>query len=534
MKKWTIRQRITFGFAVVLLIVAAQSAVTIYLLRAVTAETRSIATDSLPGTILSQKIKSTLSDAQIAALNAVVANTAEDRRSQEARIGACVAVDNQALADYEKTINHEEDRRLVAAVREALGKYRTTRQELLALADAGKSDAAASFNAANLRPAYEAASTALLNLVDYNTQNSGDSVTQLDRRSSQATSVTVALASTVLVAGCAIALFLASGINRALVRLTHAVSEASTQVSSASTQVSSASQSLADGSSEQAASLEQTSASLEEIGSMTKRNADGAEDARAVSNETTAATEKGTREMEAMAAAMTAIKASSDNIAKIIRTIDEIAFQTNILALNAAVEAARAGEAGAGFAVVADEVRALAQRAAQAARETSEKIDDSIQKSAHGMEISSRVAAVLGEITQKTRRENERVLEIASSSKEQAQGLGQISTAVSQMDKVTQSNAGSAEETAAAAEELSGQAKSLLDSVAELSTLVGSSGDKRPANASPQKQGRPSKTEARHTTGSNRLAVAKGARSILALSGANSSNGHGDNFFRNS
>ena len=176
---------------------------------------------------------------------------------------------------------------------------------------------------------------------------------------------------------------------------------------------------------------------------------------------------------------MDAIKTSSDDIAKIIKTIDEIAFQTNLLALNAAVEAARAGESGAGFAVVADEVRSLAQRAAAAAKETATKIEDSVQKSAHGVAISGKVAQSLQEIVGKARQVDELAGEVASASKEQTQGITQINTAVSQMDKVTQSNAANAEESAAAAEELNAQAESMKDAVNELLRLVDGGGRQR-------------------------------------------------------
>jgi len=169
---------------------------------------------------------------------------------------------------------------------------------------------------------------------------------------------------------------------------------------------------------------------------------------------------------------MDAIKVSSDDIAKIIKTIDEIAFQTNILALNAAVEAARAGEAGMGFAVVADEVRNLAQRCAQAAKETSGKIEGAIVKTGQGVDISSKVAVALNEIVSKVRQVDELVTEVANASREQTEGITQVNTAVSQMDKVTQSNAATAEESAAAAEELNSQAEVMKQSVAELLQLV--------------------------------------------------------------
>jgi methyl-accepting chemotaxis protein len=177
--------------------------------------------------------------------------------------------------------------------------------------------------------------------------------------------------------------------------------------------------------------------------------------------------------MQAMNTAMEAIKVSSDDIAKIIKTIDEIAFQTNILALNAAVEAARAGEAGMGFAVVADEVRNLAQRSAQAAKETAGKIEGAIAKTGQGVDISSKVAKTLNEIVTKARQVDELVAEVASASREQTQGITQINTAVGQMDKVTQSNAANAEESAAAAEELNAQASVMKESVTELLKLVG-------------------------------------------------------------
>ena len=248
---------------------------------------------------------------------------------------------------------------------------------------------------------------------------------------------------------------------------------ASERVRNSSRQISVSSHSLAEGAGEQAASLEETSSSLEEMSSMTKRNAENAQKANELAKQARVAADKGVVDMQEMNTAMEAIKISSGDIAKIIKTIDEIAFQTNILALNAAVEAARAGEAGMGFAVVADEVRNLAQRSAQAAKETAAKIEGAITKTARGADISSKVSQTLNEIVIKARQVDELAAEVAGASREQTQGIIQINTAVGQMDKVTQSNAASAEESAAAAEELNAQAEAMKQSVMELLQLVG-------------------------------------------------------------
>jgi methyl-accepting chemotaxis protein len=262
-------------------------------------------------------------------------------------------------------------------------------------------------------------------------------------------------------------------ITRELLGIASNLSRISENSLGAANQVSNSSQSLAEGSSEQAASVEETSASLEELASMTKRNSENALNATELARQARAAADKGVGDMSTMSAAMQSIKASSDDIAKIIKTIDEIAFQTNILALNAAVEAARAGEAGMGFAVVADEVRNLAQRSAQAARETAAKIEGAIHNTAQGVQVSSKVAEVLNEIVAKVRQVDALVKEVAEASREQTQGITQINTAVGQMDKVTQSNAANAEESAAAAEELNAQAAVMKQVVEGLLQLVG-------------------------------------------------------------
>ncbi|WP_246026410.1 methyl-accepting chemotaxis protein [Oleiharenicola lentus] len=250
------------------------------------------------------------------------------------------------------------------------------------------------------------------------------------------------------------------------------IERASTETSAASRQINAASHQLASGASEQAASLEETSASLEELASMTKRNADHAREARTTAGQARVTADTGSTRMHQMETAMHSIEAANQEITKILKTIDEIAFQTNILALNAAVEAARAGEHGAGFAVVAEEVRALAQRSASAAKETATKIEDCVQKSQHGVQISTEAAHSFEEILGHVRTLERLVGEIATASEEQSQGVAQINTAVAQMDKVTQLNASSAEETSAAATELNSQAAALNDAIARLHGII--------------------------------------------------------------
>jgi methyl-accepting chemotaxis protein len=252
------------------------------------------------------------------------------------------------------------------------------------------------------------------------------------------------------------------------------LSDGADQVATASAQVASASQHLADGTSGQASSLEQTSSSLEELSSMTKQNADNANQAKAMMMEAQKIVEKVNHHMELMAQAIYEITRSSEETGKIIKTIDEIAFQTNLLALNAAVEAARAGEAGAGFAVVADEVRNLAMRSAEAARNTSDLIENTIKAVRNGNELT--------QLTQEAFRENmtisgkigQLIEEIATASQEQSHGISQINTAVAEMDKTVQQAAASAEESASAAEEMNSQAKKIKVFVVELSHAIGS------------------------------------------------------------
>ncbi|RJX25430.1 MAG: hypothetical protein C4531_17190 [Desulfurivibrio sp.] len=270
---------------------------------------------------------------------------------------------------------------------------------------------------------------------------------------------------------------LSRGVTRPLREMIGGLSSAAGQVNAGSMQLAAASQSLADGASEQAASIQETSASIEELSSMTRANADNAGEARNMMGAVSQIVDKVNLHMGEMAAAIAEINKSSEETGKIIKTIDEIAFQTNLLALNAAVEAARAGEAGAGFAVVADEVRNLAMRAAEAAKDTSRLIEDTIRAVQNGNKLTRLTQEAFAENVAIAGKVGDLVAEIASASSEQAQGIGQLSKAISEMDEVVQRVAANAEETASTSEEMNAQSEQLQAMVAELTALVGRAGD---------------------------------------------------------
>lgn len=333
-------------------------------------------------------------------------------------------------------------------------------------------DAALGIFGQKVQPRLEEIGRAASSLVDQQNRDLATASALSASRSSHARNLTVGLMILALAVGLAV-FWIVRGANRTLHVMASRMAESAERVANAASQVSGASQSLAQGASQQAASLEETSASTEEISSITRKNADHALQVAGLVQESERGAGEVNQTLDRMVEKMKEIDASSNKIARIIKVIDEIAFQTNILALNAAVEAARAGEAGLGFAVVADEVRNLAQRCAQAAKDTAGLIEESIATSRDGNDRLDRMAGAVRAMTENSTRVKSLVDEVNVGSQEQARGMEQISRSIVQMEQVTQKTAAGAQQSASAGTELDGYAGNLRTLVEEMREIVG-------------------------------------------------------------
>lgn len=521
MKESDIPRRISFGFIALVLMIISLAGLTVWLVMRVNQQVAELTANTVPSL-------STL--AQINHFNARAGRSSRrvlqlDEDSPELPAAEATYAESKSNGDvqceaYGRLVSDEEDAQRFREAMNARTRFFSNADKLVALVTAGQREQAQAWLLKEVDPSLEATVEKFIRVVEYNMLLSGRASRGADRlvMTSYGVLVTAMLLAS-FVAGLigwktvqATKVALASiddaiqdGIektNNVLSTVADSIQEGANQTATSSAQLSSASRLLATGCSEQGASVTETSSALEEISAMIRATADNARKAKEFANQARASAQSGMETMAEMTVAMQSIEAASLDVSKIVKSIDEIAFQTNILALNAAVEAARAGEAGAGFAVVADEVRSLAQRSAAAARETAGKIEAALASTQRGSRSCLAVGESLERIVGKVTEADALVAEIAAAAKEQSQGITHVGVAMTQMDKVTQGNAASAEQTSSAADELSGQARLLQDAVEHLHELIAST-------SRPEGDGSPSKRGVAH-----RIAARQAASSI--------------------
>jgi methyl-accepting chemotaxis protein/methyl-accepting chemotaxis protein-1 (serine sensor receptor) len=461
----TVAQKFSAACAALVLLTVVLGAVTIFNIAGIQTRLQAIVGESLPTVHNIATLDSQVWELRGNVWKHISTTNTDEKAKIESATAQLRQKAHETMTACEHTITRAEDRELFENAKASYERYVAALDEVIPLSREGNiKDAVAKYMAA-ADPAHAQFKPAIRALVAGSRSKSDLYAEAATRSAGQTRLWSWSLLTISVIAGSLLAMFIIRSVNRALARAIQELSEGATQVASTALQVSGFSQSLAQGSSEQAASLEETSASSEEINSMARKNAENSRGAADLVAHSQQKFVEANQSLEQTVIAMGEINTQSGRISKIINTIDEIAFQTNILALNAAVEAARAGEAGMGFAVVADEVRNLAQRCAQAAKDTAVLIEESIAKSNDGKVKVDQVAVAIKAVTGEAANLKTLVDEVNLGSQEQTRGIDQIGKAIIQMEQVTQKTAAQAEESAAAAEELNAESESLKDIV---------------------------------------------------------------------
>jgi methyl-accepting chemotaxis protein len=475
MKTKTISQRITILALALGLLSLAVSTISIYSLFGLRRTTLMLHDDSLPGIISLTKIEKPLHRIRKSCSVQVITKDTAEIRDLDRQIEEDVRALRNEIREYGKTRFTPEEQGLYSRLAASSDRLLSILPQFTGLTRQMKNDEASALLVHSLFPAFDEAVASVTDDIN-RYQDSAARTSQEAAEFANTSNIIIWIVSVISLLGCVtLSWHTGRSIESSLGTITTGLEAESTRLSSSASQVASSSQTLSQGSSEQAASLEEISASVEEMNAMTRRNSEHSSRASSMMGETSTQINRSNIALKEMVASMDAIKASSEKVAKINKTIDEIAFQTNILALNAAVEAARAGEAGMGFAVVADEVRNLAQRSAIAAKDTAALIEEAIENSQQGSQKLDLVADAIAAITQGAGQVGHLLDEVTEASKQQTEGISQVAESVSQVSKVTQQAAAGAQESAAASEELNAQAKSIQQAVQALHKLSGTS-----------------------------------------------------------
>jgi methyl-accepting chemotaxis protein len=471
--EWTISRRLIVGFgalAATMLILGGNS---FYRVRAMNTEIEQLTGSTATSIEQAGAVRYLISDLQASLRQAVIATAKADAagaaagfkkiREREGQLGTATSMLEKNANSEQLNAKMREIHDAVSAWHQDVAKIETLATAMQALEAADASDKANVYS--------DRAQVAADEIVRL--EREALSKAQQDAEASSRTTLTLLLVLfSIAVVASLWVLASVRSVNRTLVGLTGQLREAASRVWGTAAHVSDSSQKLSKGAAEQAASIEETSASMEEMASMTRHNSENSVAAARLMADVARQVQESNTSLEAMVSSMSGIRESSAKVARIIRTIDEIAFQTNILALNAAVEAARAGAAGMGFAVVADEVRNLAQRSAQAAKDTTSLIDEAASNASDGnarvQEVVQRITTISGSIVEAKRL----VDEVSNASRQQVEGIQQVTQTLSQMERVTQSTAASAQAGAAASADLNDQAAQAMASVASLEKLT--------------------------------------------------------------
>ena len=476
MRSMTIGRKLFLGFGAVIGLTVLLGVIALVRLSAVADGVDRIVSNSLPEIYSVAKLTAVSKEQKAAMLSYIASTNASQAASFEAVLAANTVQLDTALKIWEKKNTTAGDREHFAKWTQAHENLMRAWAKILALSRASRRSQSMDLWIGEALPAAVERAKVLTEMVDAS-KASGDAEAGLATKAAAAGRMwilTVLLLTVSL--GFALAIFIMRSTTFDLSQAVDELSRGAEQVTSVAAQISSGSQSLAQGTSEQAASLEETSASSQEMAAMTKKNADSSLEAANLMSIVDHRVLDANATLAEMVISMREITTSSDKISKIIKVIDEIAFQTNILALNAAVEAARAGQAGMGFTVVAEEVRNLAQRSAQAAKDTAALIEESIGRSNEGNTKLGKVEEVIRSITESAQKVKTLIDDVNLSSTEQARGSEQIANSITQMEQVTQQAAASAEQSASAGEQMSTQAKAMLAVISRLKAMVDGDG----------------------------------------------------------